>query len=113
MQLKKYEKNPILSPNDNYWEERCVLNPGVIYDDVTNKFIMLYRAAGNDEEHIIQFGLAYSDDGKNFTRVSDEPNFSSTRNDADGGCVEDPRIIKMGELYYITYAARAFAPGQY
>ncbi len=113
MKLKKYEGNPILSPNNNYWEERCVLNPGVIYDEESKKFVMLYRAAGNDVEHIIRFGLATSDDGITFKRESDQPCFASTRDDADGGCVEDPRITKIGDLYYVTYAARAFAPGQY
>lgn len=113
MKLNKYKKNPILSANENYWEERCVLNPGVIYDEEKEKFVMLYRAAGNDKEHIIRFGLALSSDGIHFDRVGNNPIFSSTRDDADGGCVEDPRIVKIGEAYYITYAARAFAPGQY
>lgn len=34
MKLKKYEGNPILSPNpENYWESLVVCNPGVIYDN--------------------------------------------------------------------------------
>lgn len=113
MKLKKYTGNPILSPNGNVWEERCVLNPGVIYDEAQKKFVMLYRAAGNDKEHIIRFGLALSSDGIHFERASEEPIFASTRDDADGGCVEDPRITELNGVYYVTYAARAFAPGQY
>ena len=113
MKLEKYAKNPILSPNGNEWEERCTLNPGVIYDEKNQKFIMLYRAAGNDDKHIIRLGLAESSDGIHFKRVSDSPSFYSSRDDADGGCVEDPRITKIDNLYYITYAARAFAPGKY
>ena len=47
--FKKYENNPILKPNPaNEWEEKCVLNPAVIYDDENERFVMLYRAAGND-----------------------------------------------------------------
>lgn len=46
MKLTKYLQNPILKPNpDNDWEERCVLNPAVVYDESRNKFVMLYRAA--------------------------------------------------------------------
>ena len=42
MKLKKYEGNPILSPNPkNVWEEKCVLNPAVIYDEKNEKFVML------------------------------------------------------------------------
>ena len=49
MKLTKYNGNPILKPNpDNVWEERCVLNPAVVYDETKSKFVMLYRAAGND-----------------------------------------------------------------
>ena len=113
MKLVKYEKNPIMSPNENEWECRCVLNPGVTYDDERKKFIMLYRAAGNDKAHIIRCGLAESDDGIHFERMSDKPVFEASREEADGGCVEDPRIVKMGDTYYITYASRSYAPGQY
>ena len=34
MKINKYEANPILKPNPaNQWENLCVLNPGVIYDE--------------------------------------------------------------------------------
>ena len=114
MKLTKSKINPILSPNPNcVWEERCVLNPAVIYDEDRQKFVMLYRAAGNDKRHQIVFGLAESDDGVNFTRMSVEPVFKPNHDEPEGGCVEDPRLTKIGDLYYITYAARAYAPGQY
>ena len=114
MKLNKYSGNPVLSPNPaNKWEDLCVLNPGVIYDEVNKKFIMLYRAAGNDREHYIYLGLASSDDGVNFTRCQDTPVLSPAPDNCDSGCVEDPRIVKMGDYYYITYASRAYAPGQY
>ena len=62
MKLKKYEGNPILSPNpENYWESLVVCNPGVIYDN--GVFHMLYRAAGNDIEHLVYIGKAESTDG--------------------------------------------------
>ena len=114
MKLTKYSDNPILSPNPrNPWEDLCVLNPGVIYDEANKRFVMLYRAAGNDREHYIHIGLAYSDDGFHFTRCGNTPVLSPTPDSSDSGCVEDPRVIKMGDFYYITYAARAWPPGQY
>lgn len=112
MKLKKHAENPILRPNpENNWEELCVLNPAVCYED--GKFIMLYRAAGNDAAHYIYLGLAESTDGIHFTRKSNQPVLSPDINGADGGCIEDPRIVKLGEYYFITYAARAYPPGQY
>ena len=114
MKIVKSKLNPILKPNpENEWEARCVLNPAVVYDDKRNKFVMLYRAAGNDVRHQIKLGLAESDDGEHFERVSDSPVFEGHHDDADGGCVEDPRLVKMGDVYYLTYAARAYAPGRY
>ena len=110
----KYENNPILKPNPaNAWEDRCVLNPAVIYDEESDEFVMIYRAAGNDARHQIKFGLATSKDGVRFTRQSDTPIFESGHSEPDGGCVEDPRITKIGNMYYMTYAARAYAPGRY
>lgn len=114
MKLSKSALNPIFVPNpENAWEERCVLNPAVVYDEARGRFVMLYRAAGNDKRHVIRFGLAESEDGIHFTRVSDKPVFEGTQDDPDGGCVEDPRLTKIGDLYFLTYAARAYAPGQY
>ena len=114
MKFEKYAGNPILKPNvKNEWEERCVLNPAVVYNEKTQEFIMLYRAAGNDVRHQIKLGLAKSKDGIHFDRVSDSPVFEGHHDDPDGGCVEDPRLIQIGEVYYLTYAARAYAPGRY
>ena len=114
MKLQKYKNNPILKPNpENAWEERCVLNPAVIYDEKNEEFVMLYRAAGNDKRHQIKLGLATSKDGVHFTRKSREPAFSADHGEADGGCIEDPRLMKIGDMVYLTYAARAYAPGQY
>lgn len=74
MKLKKYEKNPIIAPNPaNAWENLVTCNPGVIYDD--GRFYMLYRAAGDDKEHVIRLGLAVSENGFDFRRVGDSPVF--------------------------------------
>lgn len=113
MKLIKYENNPILKPGKNDWESLCVLNPAVIYSEEEKAFYMLYRAAGNDKQHYIHLGLAKSLDGFHFERLSDKPVLSPDINGADGGGVEDPRLIKMGDWYYLTYASRTFAPGQY
>ena len=112
MILKKYENNPILSPNPlNDWENLVVCNPGVWYENGT--FYMLYRAAGDDEKHVIRFGLAVSEDGFNYKRVSDLPAFGPSEEGPDSGCVEDARIVKFDDYYYVTYAFRPISPGRY
>ncbi len=112
MRLEKSKANPILSPNPSKdWESIVVCNPGVWYEE--GKFYMLYRAAGDDREHVIRFGLATSDDGIHYERQSGEPVFSPSEDGPDMGGVEDPRIVKFGEEFYVTYAYRPSPPGQY
>lgn len=112
MKLKKFEGNPILAPfPGNEWESLVTCNPGVYYDNGT--FYMLYRAAGNDTEHVIRLGLATSKDGFHFERQSDKPVFAPSLDGPDAGCVEDPRIVKFDNEYYITYAYRPVPPGRY
>lgn len=112
MKLIKYSANPILKPNPaQAWENLTVCNPGVWYEN--GVFSMLYRAAGDDPSHPIYLGLATSRDGFNFERVANEPVFGPGVESPDAGCVEDPRIVKFGDYFYVTYAYRPFRPGQY
>lgn len=112
MKLTKFEGNPILAPHPEHaWENFSVCNPGAWEED--GVFYLLYRAAGDDEGHVIRFGLAESQDGFHFTRSGSTPVFAPSEDGPDAGCVEDPRIVKFGEMYYITYAYRPFAPGRY
>ena len=114
MKLEKYKNNPILKKNpSNKWEDLCVLNPAVIQNEENGKYYMLYRAAGNDAEHYIYLGLAISEDGINFVRQSNKPLIAPDVNGADGGGIEDPRLVKIDDYYFLTYASRPFAPGQY
>lgn len=112
--LERFGDGPILSPKpDSEWESLVVTNPGAWYDQESGQVLMLYRAAGHDVEHKIHLGLATSPDGYHFRRASDRPVLSPSEMGFDGGCVEDPRIIKLGDWYYVTYASRPFPPGQY
>jgi len=113
MKLERFEGNPILRPNpQNAWESMVTTNPGAWYDEQRKEVLLLYRAAGYDEQHVIRLGLARSRDGVHFERQA-QPVFEPSRDGFDAGCVEDPRITRMGEHYYITYASRPFPPGQY
>jgi predicted GH43/DUF377 family glycosyl hydrolase len=110
--LKKYSKNPILSPNmKSWWEARAVLNPGATLDSDGN-VLLLYRAMGGDR--ISRFGLILSSDGYNFKKRNDFPVFESDPSDTYErlGC-EDSRITKIGDTYYITYTATSVHPATY
>jgi predicted GH43/DUF377 family glycosyl hydrolase len=113
MRLERYDNNPIITPNEDHpWESLVTTNPGAWYDERDREVKLLYRAAGHDAEHVIHLGLATSKDGRKFERLT-QPVFSPSADGFDAGCVEDPRIVRIGEYYYITYAARPFPPGQY
>lgn len=114
MQLERYKGNPVLGPNpDNDWEDLIVTNPGAWYEESEGKVYMLYRAAGKDPRHIVHLGLAVSDNGYDFRRVSDKPALSPLPGTIEGGVIEDPRVVKFGQWYYVTYAVRPFYSGFY
>lgn len=112
--LERYKGNPILSPlKGSDWESEVTTNPGAWLDESTGQVLLLYRAAGHDHSHTVRFGLATSPDGFHFARASAEPVLSPIPNTIDGGCVEDPRVIKVGDWYHVTVATRPFSPGRY
>jgi predicted GH43/DUF377 family glycosyl hydrolase len=45
--------------------------------------------------------------------VSDQPALSPSIEGYDGATIQDPRIIKMGDWYYVTYACRHYPFGQF
>ena len=74
---------------------------------------MLYRAAESHPDYKCYFGLARSSDGYHFQRVGDQPVLGPSVEGFDGATIQDPRIIKMGDWFYVTYAARHFPFGQF
>lgn len=105
MKLKKYEKNPIIAPNPaNAWENLVTCNPGVIYDD--GRFYCSTAPPATDKEHVIRLGLAVSENGFDFRRVGDSPVFGPSADGPDGGCVEDPRIVKFDNEFYLPTLPR-------
>lgn len=114
MKLIRCSDQPVLSPlPGSPWESLVTTNPSAWYDAGTGEVSLLYRAAGHDPEHKVWFGLAKSRDGVNFTRCSAEPVFGPSADGFDAGCVEDPRIMKIDDWFYVTYASRPYPPGEY
>ena len=90
--------DPILSPQGDGFESAGTFNPSVIKKD--GKFVMLYRA--QDRKGTSSLGYATSDDGVHFTRRP-EPVLASEAPYEKGGGVEDPRLQKIDDTYYLTY----------
>ena len=103
LKLRRYKNNPILKPNPkNWWESVAVFNPGALLKN--GKIYLLYRAIGEYEQYISRLGLAVSDDGFIFERVSKNPVFAPERLYDQWAC-EDPRITELEGKIYITYVA--------
>lgn len=89
---------PIIAPRGSGWEAAGTFNPAVVRHG--GKIVMLYRA--QDKHGTSRLGYAESTDGIHFSR-RDEPVLSpETEYEKDGG-VEDPRLVRFGDTYYLTY----------
>ena len=89
---------PILSPQGSTWESAGTFNPAVVFHN--SKFVMLYRA--QDASGTSRLGYAESTDGLHFIRRPDPVLSPEADYEKDGG-VEDPRLQKFGDTYYLTY----------
>lgn len=96
----KFNGNPILSPQGEGFEAAAVFNPAVIMVD--GSFFMLYRA--EDSRGVSRIGLATSEDGLHFSRRPEPVLYPTEPYEIWGGC-EDPRVVEIGEVYYLTYTA--------
>lgn len=100
-------ENPIVVPGTYPWRMTNVFNPGVLYEEGT--FYLYERAAGGLRPFHCYIGLLESDDGINFTHVSDEPVFTPEMAGSPYGSVQDPRVVQIDDSYYMTYAFRPYA----
>ncbi len=94
----RVSQNPILSPQGDGWESAGTFNPAVVMHD--GKYVMIYRA--QDKHGTSRLGYAESSDGVHFTRRPEPVLGPETDYEKDGG-VEDPRLVKIGDTYYLTY----------
>ena len=90
--------DPIVSPRGDRFESDGTFNPAVIKQG--RKFVMLYRA--QDHRGTSSLGYATSHDGIHFVRRS-EPVLISEAPYEKGGGVEDPRLVKFADIFYLTY----------
>jgi predicted GH43/DUF377 family glycosyl hydrolase len=95
---KRASETPILTPQGSGWESAGTFNPAVVMRD--GKFVMLYRA--QDAKGTSRLGYAESEDGIHFMRRAEPVLSPEASYEKDGG-VEDPRIVKIGATYYLTY----------
>lgn len=98
---QRASSEPILRPSSDArsFESAGVFNPAVIKDK-DGEVVMLYRA--QDRDGTSRLGYASSLDGLYFTRRP-EPVLTPETEYEQGGGVEDPRLVKIEDTYYLTY----------
>jgi beta-1,2-mannosidase len=94
----RLSRQPIIAPRGDGWESAGTFNPAVVAHD--GKIVMLYRA--QDRAGTSRLGYAESSDGIHFTRRPNPVFSPETDYEKDGG-VEDPRLVTIGDTYYLTY----------
>jgi len=102
--VRRYEKNPILTPDDVPYPVETVHNAGVVKHE--GRYVMLFRSHRRSGRSII--GLAESEDGFRF-RVRPAPFLEPApggpfAEDEEFG-VEDARVTCIEGEYLITYSA--------
>jgi len=107
IQFTRCPENPIVVPGLYEWRMATVFNPGALHDE--GRFYLYERAAGGLRPFHCYIGMLESDDGVHFTHVSDRPVFTPEMAGSKYGSVQDPRVVKIEDTYYMTYAYRPYA----
>jgi predicted GH43/DUF377 family glycosyl hydrolase len=96
--FERVSQQPVLSPRGDGFESAGTFNPAVIA--TPHGIVMIYRA--QDKQGTSRLGYASSADGVHFSRRAEPVLSPETPYEKDGG-VEDPRIVKIDDSYYLTY----------
>lgn len=104
--LQRHAHEPIMAPDPTSdWECYNVFNPSVLH--YGGLFHMHYRAQGLD--WISRIGYAVSEDGVRWNRLRCP--VLSPAGPADALGVEDPRVVEIEGVFYMTYTAFGHAAG--
>ncbi|MDG2431398.1 pesticidal protein Cry7Aa [Flavobacterium sp.] len=90
----------ILSPTDKPFEKNGVLNPGIFQEG--EQVHIFYRAV--EDGNFSTIGYAKSNGPSDIIERLDRP-FITREFDYEKHGVEDPRIVKIDGIYYMTYTA--------
>jgi predicted GH43/DUF377 family glycosyl hydrolase len=103
----RHAANPIVPPGLYDWRRCVVFNPGALDDD--GRFYLYERAAGGLRPFHCSIGMLESDDGVRFAHTADTPVLTPEMVGSKYGSVQDPRVVRIDNTYYMTYAFRPFA----
>jgi len=108
--FKRYENNPVLRPQGRGYAADLIFNPGAIVKDDT--VMMICRGVDFSRQPkdkynwgVSSLGWARSKDGFNFVADPEPiPEFTIGDDSPYQGGFEDPRLVKIGDEYMLTYS---------
>lgn len=107
MKLVRSDKNPILTPTGNSWENKSVFNAAAF--EFEGSIHLLYRAQGDDG--VSRFGLARVVGSSQIIERKKDPVFEpDPSSEYESLGVEDPRVTLIGKDYYIVYVSASHYP---
>jgi predicted GH43/DUF377 family glycosyl hydrolase len=89
---------PVLRPASPAWMQSGAFNPAAVI--ANGRTVLLFRA--QDARGVSRIGYADSADGRHF-RIDPQPVLEPVTPYELGGGVEDPRVVRIGSVYYMTY----------
>jgi len=98
IQAERLSDQPVLRPAAPPWMEAGAFNPAAV--GVNGKTVLLFRA--RDARGTSRIGYAESADGLHF-KANPRPVLEPAAPYERGGGVEDPRVLRIGTVYYMTY----------
>lgn len=104
--VKRHKNNPIIKAGKESFRNKVVFNPGLIYED--KKYYLYERSGESIAPFKCNITLLESDNGYDFRVVGDKPIITPESLGFSQGTVEDPRVVKIGDDYLMTYAYRPY-----
>ncbi|MGD0362134.1 MAG: family 43 glycosylhydrolase [Bryobacteraceae bacterium] len=98
VEAQRLSEQPVLKPAAPAWMEAGAFNPAAIR--VEGRTVLLFRA--RDARGTSRIGYAESADGLHF-KIDPQPVLVPAAPYEKGGGVEDPRVLRIGTTYYMTY----------
>ena len=95
---ERLSDEPVLRPAAPPWMEAGAFNAAAVM--VNGKTVLLFRA--RDARGTSRIGYAESADGLHF-KIDPRPVLEPVEPYERGGGVEDPRVLRIGTIYYMTY----------
>ena len=95
---ERLSDQPVLRPSAAPWMQAGAFNPAAVA--AGDRTVLLFRAT--DLRGTSRIGYAESADGLHF-KIDPRPVLEPAAAYERGGGVEDPRVVRIGTVYYMTY----------